>query len=338
MTSNYIWHFIAITWMMKKNTSAKRGKNISYVWKLFDDDELKLWDSGSTITLFSNFNISEYKKEKTVGFRDNFVIHPIKLSHNFWEKFGVNVIGIANHANGYYHSRINKGFFDFIITVSGSYSSKSNKHSYNANPGECLILPPDSQLDSYVNMETEVIWIHLCDIPYWRDLLGDEIRIKRLNEFQEIVALSKAFKEEIFNKNRSFEVLEMIAEAFILVLRREFSKPKKSISEIKKILEAIKSNPAKKWKAREVAKNCGMTFREFDNLCKKLYAKSFSKILAGVRMKIAFELIKTGVYTNSYIAKKIGYSNAYSFSKAFSLYYKKSPQKMKSEFARPKSL
>ena len=48
--------------MMKKNTSAKRGKNISYVWKLFDDDELKLWDSGSTITLFSNFNISEYKK------------------------------------------------------------------------------------------------------------------------------------------------------------------------------------------------------------------------------------------------------------------------------------
>ena len=36
-------------------------------------------------------------------------------------------------------------------------------------------------------------------------------------------------------------------------------------------------------------------------------------------MKIAFELIKTGVYTNSYIAKKIGYSNAYSFSKAFNL-------------------
>ena len=67
-------------------------------------------------------------------------------------------------------------------------------------------------------------------------------------------------------------------------------------------------------------------------------AKSFSKILAGVRMKIAFELIKTGVYTNSYIAKKIGYSNAYSFSKAFNLYYKKSPQKMKSEFARPKSI
>lgn len=300
--------------------------------KLLDDNELKLWDDRNSFILFADYNSAMQKKDKIVGCSKNFMMKPPKLPHNIWERYAINTIGLANHSKGYYHSRINKGIYDLIITLSGRYSSRSDKHIYNADAGKCIILPPNIQLDSYVRAKTKVLWIHMYDIPYWRNLFGNEISIKCLNEFSELASLALAFKEEISKKKRSLAILEMIAECFMLVLRREFEKPASGIEDIRELLQNIKSNSYGAWNIKDIIKKYSINIREVNNLCRKYYAKSFSKILLDIKMKIALERIKAGGHTNLNIAKEIGYADGYSFSKAFNSYYKMSPKQAREEF------
>jgi AraC-like DNA-binding protein len=56
-----------------------------------------------------------------------------------------------------------------------------------------------------------------------------------------------------------------------------------------------------------------------------MYSETFSKILFRNRMQKAFEMLALGKYTYSEIAFETGYSDAYAFSKAFKLFYGKSP-------------
>ena len=67
------------------------------------------------------------------------------------------------------------------------------------------------------------------------------------------------------------------------------------------------------------------SIKDIESACMKNYMMSFSKLTLKMRMHRAIDLLKMGL-TNVEIAAKLGYATPYSFSKAFKLYYGKSPK------------
>jgi len=322
----------------EKLTAAKESPN--YVWEVYNDSVMKRWPKDNKIRYIHICKESYPFLNKAKGNREFLLTYPKPMATNIWDKYAVMSLGSASHTKGYYHSRIEQMFTDVLLVVKGVFSAKFDKHTVDLSAGSILIIPNGNMCDTFVkNVNTDVYWIHFANIPYWTDIIGDKILIRHPESFNEIVSLLSACDGEMYSEKRSALILELIAQALISVIRREFVgvNPEKSCADyFAKLVKQINSAPEKKWDAVREAKNSGVSLTVLNKYFSDTTSKSFSKYVTFCRMRAALDYLKAGGLTNSKIARKVGYSNAYSFSKAFRLFYGISPKYAKTEVAEAK--
>lgn len=238
------------------------------------------------------------------------------------------------HHNGYYHSRCNPNFTDFICVFDGAMEIKFGKEKKKIKRGEAFILPPNQLADSFVvAKETKVFWVHFKNIQFWNEVFGKKPFVKKLDSFESIYFLANLYRDEVFSQNPSVQILESTAELMVLFFKREFGVRANRVSEsaFEKFLKRIEESLDEDLTASSVAREMGISRKALDMLCLKNRLLSFPKLLSKMRMKKALDMLKSGE-SNQSVARAVGYSNAFAFSKAFKLFYGKSPKKYLFDF------
>ena len=137
--------------------------------------------------------------------------------------------------------------------------------------------------------------------------------------------------EEVFSPDASRSILANIASSVAEIFGREFCVRKSGDSTgdaVGRLLSEIAADPCADWDREVQARRLSVSPRTLDNHCMARFACSYSKFLRDCRMDFALRLIRKGA-KNSEIARLVGYSDAYSFSKAVRAHFGKSPRELK---------
>ncbi len=308
--------------------TAGRTNSAPYLWTILDDTEMKLCPAGTNMK-YLFFNPEKYPRLKKIkGDRESTLAYPPK---NFpvWQKHSIRSVGVAEHSKGYYHSRINGDFTDVLLVASGTLGVKFGGSKINVGRGGIVVVPPKSLVDTYVNRgRTVLYWLHLENSAKWNALVGDKISVKTPECFAELVSILFTYESELYSQKCSQGVLELLAESFAAVFGKIFEN--NGISNLQNNIEqlaaAMAESPAQQWELFAEAKKLGVSPKILDGGFVRGTSHTFPKYLAQCKMKTALKMVVSGKFTNAEIAEKIGYSNAYSFSKAFKKYYGASPK------------
>ncbi len=299
--------------------SICRRHKAENLWELYNPSQLRLWPKDNSITYFSDSAAGRSMPPKYVNSAEHGIRAPHPLPVDIFRRHRISLLGSAEHSKGYYHSRLNENFFDFICVKCGSLWVKSDDVKRKLSEGEALIVPPNTLCDSFIERgKTSVLWVHFDANSFWAELLGGEISIKKLENYEALLSAFKLYEMEVFSARRSSVILEEIADIAAAYLKREFSEKEKALTKesLEGVLRELCGNH-KKFTTPQIAKKFGMSARTLDEYCKKTRSESFSRLVAQERLKAAFRLLRTGKISNSGAAARAGYANAYSFSKAF---------------------
>lgn len=301
---------------------AKKSKDKkSVLWECYTDTQLRIWpENNPAVNFQGQHRISVHMPQSIYESKRGITMAP-QMPIDILGKFQILNMGTAEHTSGYYHSRVNKDFYDLIIVRKGTMFAKSNE-KYALKNKEVLILPPDRVCDTYVESPTSLFWIHLAKNTRWLSRFGEEILVHKMKFFDEISSVMNMYAKEIFSTQPSLLMLERIAEIFTLYLEKEFPIKQKEIEFEKWILSR---NPKDGWSIDSAAAHFMLEKSALEKECKKRCGLSFAKLVSSTLMNKAIDMLRLGK-KNVEIAEQLGYSDAYSFSKAFKNHFGKSPK------------
>ncbi|MBO5254259.1 MAG: helix-turn-helix domain-containing protein [Opitutales bacterium] len=303
---------------------SDKEKNI---WEQYADTQLRIWpENNFAVNLNGTQRKSVFMPQKIFNKTKGISMAP-SLQIDVLGKFQILTMGFASHTKGYYHSRINKNFYDIMIVINGELCMKCDTKKAVLKKGEVLLLPPNHLCDSFVQRaKTNVMYLHFENNLRWRSRLGHKIQILKFDHFNELFCLINLYMKEIFREKPNLQILENIAECVSMYIEEEFS-----------IQDDFKSDnlDIKTWVlACEKKQSCtladasnyfGVPKISIENACRIQFGLSFKKTVCNLLLQKSLDFIREGK-TNSEIAKLLGYADAYAFSKAFKNKFGVSPK------------
>jgi len=291
------------------------SKKIEYLWHINNDDMAQFWAIGGVQHYLSAPTTSMPKE-----FIDsnNNIIAPQPLPYDILGERSIKDAGHTIHQAGYYHSREKKNYNVLMFLLDGKISLKIDNTKKQFTAGNILVIPAGTCCDESVKAgKATVFWLHIKNTIDWD--FPTKPQIVTSKNFEKIVSILSMYLEEVYNTKRSVVMLENIADILIELLRRTFGKELKrlTLNELDQYLNKIKKSPAKNWNRIETSKHFGCPPNYFDKICQNRFGMTFSKIVQDIRMKIAMKYLENGEKDYLKIAKKVGYSNVSSLSKAF---------------------
>ncbi len=153
--------------------------------------------------------------------------------------------------------------------------------------------------------------------------LNKEILSFNINSNKAILDLFFELKDN-HNKNNTFESLSIFYKILSEVFEQKpTDKASMAIKFISENLNDISLSNSK------IAKNLNISVSYLDKMFLKRYGVSPKKYIIDKRMELAGRLLTENRYNIGEISEKCGYSNPYSFSRAFKSHMKISPSKYK---------
>ena len=299
--------------------------NEKNIWEHYADTQLRIWpEHNYALNLNGAQRKSVFMPQKIFNSVKGISMAPT-LPIDVLDKFQILTMGIAIHTKGYYHSRINKSFYDIMIVVKGSLEVKGENIRVSLKKDDALILPPKLLCDSFVDKKNaEVVYLHLEDNRRWQSLLGKEIVTQKLKHANEIYCLLNLYTKEIYSNTPNLPLLENFAESIVLFLEKEFPQIEKSKKNFDIKNWVLNRNPKDLWKITDAANYFDTSKTGIEMACEKQYGLSFKKTVRNTLLQHSIDMIRQGK-TNSEIAQLLGYSDAYAFSKAFKYKFGASP-------------
>ncbi len=290
-------------------------KKIKYLWHINNNDMAQFWAVGS---------VQHYLSSPTKGMPKEFIdsnnniISPEPLPYDLLGERSIINAGHSIHTTGYYHSRQKKEYHIILFMLDGKMSVKIDTQKHTLSNGDMLVIPAGCTCDESVKTgKSTVFWLHIKNSSEWN--FSQRTMVSSPYFFESITNLLKMYLDEIYSKNRSITMLENIADIIIELLRRNFGKKQIRLTDksLDDYIEKIKRNPSKNWSRCNAARyfKCPPNF--FDKTCNSKYGNTFTKIVQNIRLKHALQLLEKGERNYLKIAKKVGYSNVSSLSKAF---------------------
>lgn len=257
--------------------------------------------------------------------------------------------------------------FSIKYVVEGTEQYLLNKNNYNVNSGEYLLANSKCEGKVLVDSKTTVKGIcidisrnivseALCsyispgtDFPdpaldkffNTEDFLENKFHVERTNLGFMLSGLGEKltqnpFAEYTFDNEFYFTLAEKIVEDYGPIFNRIYSiktiKPetrKYLFRKLSKAKELIDYNFHEKLNMKDVAQFASLSEYHFFRLFKSTFNISPQQYLTEKRMSEALNLLRSGNHSVSETAVATGFSDVYSFSRAFKKHFGFSPQKHK---------
>ncbi len=290
-------------------------KKIKYLWHINNSDMAQFWAIGG---------VQRYLSTPTKGMPKEFIdstnniVAPEPLHYDILGERSIINAGHTIHQAGYYHSRQKKDYHILMFLVGGKVSLKIDNTKKQLTTGKILVVPSGTCCDESVKSgKATVFWLHIKKSIDWN--FPAKPQVIASNFFDKIVSILSMYLEEVYSPKRSVMMLENIADILMELLRRTFGKEQKRLTahELDEYLNKIKKSPSKDWNRIEASKHFRCPPNFFDQMCQRRFGMTFSKLVQDIRMKTAMKYLEDGEKDYLKIAKKVGYSNVSSLSKAF---------------------
>ena len=300
---------------------AHRAK---YAFDKRSDSELQLWPGTST----EKYVTRPFVSARVFGGRGRG-----KRPLFFWPEFsggdplaryGILAAARTSHFSGYYQSRTGADFHLAMYTVDGGarLSSESEKFSLAKNSFALIPAGCPYELGSRPS-GWNVGWFHISGgVP-----LPPRARVYASGNCARLRGIFGLYEDEIYSSAPSAQVLEPLAEAIFSLLRSDMSAAAgraRDAAEDSKILE-VKNSLSRNWTAAGASKFFGLPPKRLDALFKRRFFATFSKTLLAWRMDEARRILSAPGATLSETAAKVGYADAFCFSKAFKRHFGRPP-------------
>lgn len=304
---------------------AHRAK---YAFDKRSDSELQLWPGTST----EKYVTRPFVSARVFGGRGRG-----KRPLFFWPEFsggdplaryGILAAARTSHFSGYYQSRTGADFHLAMYTVDGGarLSSESEKFSLAKNSFALIPAGCPYELGSRPS-GWKVVWFHISGgVP-----LPPNARVYASGNCARLRGIFGLYEDEIYSSAPSAQVLEPLAEAIFSLLRSDMSAAAgraRDAAEDSKILE-VKNSLSRNWTAAGASKFFGLPPKRLDALFKRRFFATFSKTLLAWRMDEARRILSAPGATLSETAAKVGYADAFCFSKAFKRHFGRPPGELR---------
>ncbi|MBN8712281.1 MAG: hypothetical protein BGO12_05040 [Verrucomicrobia bacterium 61-8] len=104
---------------------------------------------------------------------------------------------------------------------------------------------------------------------------------------------------------------------------------------IQKAIQTLHSNGSKAWSVEDLAREAGCSVAQFHRLTQKILCKTPGQMIRETHMQQAGELLARTDYKLERIASLVGYSDAFSFARAFKKYIGESPGRYRERYRNP---
>ena len=304
---------------------AHRAK---YAFDKRSDSELQLWPGTST----EKYVTRPFVSARVFGGRGRG-----KRPLFFWPEFsggdplaryGILAAARTSHFSGYYQSRTGADFHLAMYTVDGGarLSSESEKFSLAKNSFALIPAGCPYELGSRPS-GWKVVWFHISGgVPF-----PPSARVYASGNCARLRGIFGLYEDEIYSSAPSAQVLEPLAEAIFSLLRSDMSAAAgraRDAAEDSKILE-VKNSLSRNWTAAGASKFFGLPPKRLDALFKRRFFATFSKTLLTWRMDEARRILSAPGATLSETAAKVGYADAFCFSKAFKRHFGRPPGELR---------
>jgi AraC-like DNA-binding protein len=219
--------------------------------------------------------------------------------------------------------------FEFVYNVRGETVFKDKARTCFLQPGDLLLIAPDSLHTVYSIPEkgTIISCIHFS-------LLGVRLETCVFRQKEDPVLLSffrECAEEMQFQPQLYKEAMEILVQRIWLRLFRlqADEQRKNEPRRISKLLEFMEKNYSKPLTRESLAAQIGVTPQHLDHLFKQSKKQSPMRILESIRMRKARQLLSNPVRTVSAVARMVGYLDPFYFSKVFRKYTGISPARFK---------
>lgn len=304
---------------------AHRAK---YAFDKRSDSELQLWPGTST----EKYVTRPFVSARVFGGRGRG-----KRPLFFWPEFsggdplaryGILAAARTSHFSGYYQSRTGADFHLAMYTVDGGARLSSESENFSLAKNSFALIPAGCPYELGSRPSGwKVVWFHISGgVP-----LPPSARVYASGNCARLRGIFGLYEDEIYSSAPSAQVLEPLAEAIFSLLRSDMSAAAgraRDAAEDSKILE-VKNSLSRNWTAAGASKFFGLPPKRLDALFKRRFFATFSKTLLAWRMDEARRILSAPGATLSETAAKVGYADAFCFSKAFKRHFGRPPGELR---------
>ena len=301
-------------------------KNRKYLVEQKTSNELKLWPTTSRERYLAKPTLPEHLAKRN---RRAKIAAPENLPVELLKSRGIIAAGITEHNGNYYQARAYENFHFVMFTSKGNARLKLSKNATQLRRGAVLIAPAGTEYELSVDSKWNGFWFHMADVMNWSLLLGKDAFVKKSEHLAELENAVNMFANEVYSEERSMQLLEICADLITFYLKREFQPTLSGAGKAAKLetfMSEIKNGLDENWNRKAAAKKLEMSERELDALFMQNFSMTFARTLTYIRMKAARSMLEDGNMPVKKIAAALGYSNGYSFSKAFKAHHGVSPK------------
>ncbi len=297
-----------------------------YLWHFTNDDKTQFWSVGTSQCYFSYECKNEFMPPRLINNTGANITLPEKLPNDIFARHSILASGVIDARANYYHSRPKYPYHIMLVVLDGTLLYRTESQKGGADKGTIITIPAGSIFEESVRKKCRVLWLHLRPSPEWNGAFGKKIGFSHSRNIADIEAVMDIMKREIYAEKRSILFLNNVVAVFAELIKREFFETGNDPLEtyLEKTAMEICNNPQEDWRRSTVAKALNVGEWDIDNHFKKRHSKTFAKFVLSARMETAAKLLAKNSLTNTEIAKRTGYADRSSLSKAFKKYYGKS--------------
>ncbi len=297
-----------------------------YLWHFTNDEKTQFWSVGTSQCYFSYECKNEFMPPRLINNTGANITLPEKLPNDIFARHSILASGVIDARANYYHSRPKYPYHIMLLILDGTLLYRTESGKGGADKGTIITIPAGSVFEESVRKKCRVLWLHLRPSPEWNGAFGKKIGFSQSRNIADIEAVMDIMRREIYAEKRSILFLNNIVAVFAELVKREFFETGGDRLEtcLEKTAMEICGNPQENWRRSTVAKALNVGEWDIDNHFKKRHSKTFAKFVLSARMEKAAKLLAENSLTNTEIAKRTGYADRSSLSKAFKKYYGKS--------------
>ena len=294
-----------------------------YIWEKKTDQELLFWPDDS----YEHYITEAFVPADTINNKSGkkLISQPDSAEYDFFKCRGILSASITLHKKGFYQHRSNADFHVLLYTIKGSATITFSGKKIKVGQGDVFICSAGEEYSiACTNSDWSLFWFHLDKNGNWNKLLKQTQYVKKSQNFKTLLQMINLYSEEIKSKKSSAIVLESYAEIITEFLQREFDFVQSiKHQQISKVIAQMRSSFGKKWTSSLAASKAKVSVKNLNNFCLEHYSESFSKLLLRIRMHNAIALLNNKSIAD--VAKLVGYSDRFAFTKAFKHFFGKTP-------------
>jgi len=238
------------------------------------------------------------------------------------DEYALDYAGFSDLVAPYSIRRWDPRHFVILITLAGQGVLLREGRELPMEPGSLWMLPTGEDHHYFCREPWKLLWFSPSDTPFWRELLGGQVRCLPSRHAERMMSLAQVCHEDMADSDPVVQDgCRSYFQLLMHFLHHEFRATESSLArEWRRKIDAVwrqaHADPAA-WTVELVAKSAGCSRAHLHQLCLRLYGCSARDRLQQARLQRAAEYITHTHWGLQEIAERVGYADAFVFSKAF---------------------